>query len=384
MAITKAGTTVVGSNWHADFKFVSASGLDVTFSGGKFSNSFEQIVNITINTTLTLQDDAVNKIYIDFNGNPKVNVEDLTHSNKLLIYEITTGSGAVAAIIDRRAPASSVTRERSFPAAQGRINLIHAITVDSTANQSTWTSDEISYASFLDKWHFMVITKQSGAFDRKIYLDGTELSGTFADIGTIDSESYFADWGDTNDTNVTFGKVRPSSNSQFWDGWIANTGFTEEVLTPANIAALIATTSSADFDTELGNYNLDHYWDLQEASLDIIDQGTWGTLHDLTTAGGSPVFREDGPHDTSDGSWWSIRYDRGSGTTGEYHTNPGWLDFKTNFSNRAAGSFFTWFKPGSNTFLGSNVEHPFSLKDTSLSVPSEYVIRFERLLEGSP
>ena len=384
MAITKAGTSVVDSSWHNHFKFVSSDGLDVTFSGGPFSNSVEQVVNLS-NTIITLLDDAVNNIFIDFKSTPFLGLEDVTHNNKLLVYAITTASGAVSNIVDRRTPASigtgTVGRARTLPARQGEVTVRNILSSGSPAGNTGFTSDPIPYAGFLDEWHFMCVTKAIGS-DRKVYLDGTLMEGTFENSDGFTADSWFDDFEDGNTQTVTFGKLRPSSSSVFYDGWIANTGFLEDVLTVQNQLDLIAATTNAEFETELSNYTPEHYWSLQESAVPVIDQGDNAILHDLINTSGVPLHQEDGPHDTSDGSWYSIRFLKTSGTAGDYISSSNFTDFQSDFSARQDGSYFCWFKPGPNFFLGTSFEQLPTVKDTSISTTSQWETGVNRVLQG--
>jgi hypothetical protein len=386
MSITKAGTTVVGTRWHEHFKFVSASALDITFSGGKWSNGLGDITNITTNTTLNLPDNAASKIYIDFNSAVIVALHDSSHNNKLLIYEIITEAGVVIDILDRRAIASSIIRERTLPDRQGNVLINHAIFSGAGNDGNTATTIvDISYADFLDKWHFFVMTKEAGVNSRKMYLDGTELAVDRVDFGVFGDDAWLDSLtSDGSSWNFTVGKERPSSTQEYYDGWVANIGFLEEVLTPLEIVDLQNATSNSDFESKLSSKNLDHYYSMQEAALPVVDQGTWAVLKDLSGSFGTPDFQQDGPHEISDGSWYSIRFTKSSVSVGEYITTSTTTSFSTNFSNRDAGSYFCWFKPTIATFIGDSRGVLPAIHDTSVSVPNQFRALFERIFDGSP
>ena len=274
-----------------------------------------------------------------------------------------------------------MSRSRQLPDRQGRVQIRSSITIDTTGDSSVATSGAVQWAGFLDTWNLMCITKEIGE-DRKLYINGSQIAWTFVNTGVGSSDWWFDDYFTTNDQNVTFGKVRPSSNSEYFDGWIANTGFAQEVITPAQMSTMFNATTNAEFETAISGFTCDHYWSLQEAALNVIDQGSFATLHDLTTSFGTPDFRQNGPHDTSDGSWYSIRFQKSSGGTGEYLGQGGFLDFTTNFSSETEGTYFCWFKTGPLIFfIGDNAPLP-CVKDTSLSRPSEFLPRITKLQEG--
>lgn len=105
MGLTKASNTIVGNTFSEHFKFLGSSGLVGTWAAGPFSTDLNTKALIP-NTDLTFVDDlAGQKVVIDYDTTTPVLKVDSIGDNLFLIAEVTTASGEITAVADKRTPA---------------------------------------------------------------------------------------------------------------------------------------------------------------------------------------------------------------------------------------------------------------------------------------
>jgi hypothetical protein len=104
MPLTKSTSTSVGTTFTNHFRFLGSNGLVGTWAGGPFSNDLDHRALIP-ESNITFADDlAGQKVVIGYDGTPEIGLA-LLQDNVLLIAEVTTVSGEITVVDDKRTPA---------------------------------------------------------------------------------------------------------------------------------------------------------------------------------------------------------------------------------------------------------------------------------------